>query len=218
MRDQPIRAVPLAIRTIPNVDPGLAQKLNLKPGIRSLGLLTSSIDDIGYTAIDEATKMAAVEVVYAHSFYAGSAHASGPLSGEFIGIIGGQTPAEVRSGLDAAVRLMESGAYFYSLNEEGTHVYYAHVISRTGSYLSKVAEIREGEPLSYLIAPPLEAVFGLDAALKAADVRICQYFAPPSETNFAGGLLTGSQSACAAAAEAFAEAVREVARNPVKLS
>ncbi|WP_090820764.1 ethanolamine utilization microcompartment protein EutL [Paenibacillus sp. yr247] len=216
MSHQPIRAVPLAMRIIPNVDVGLARKLDLKQGIRSLGLLTSSIDDIGYTAIDEATKMAAVEVVYARSFYAGSAHASGPLSGEFIGIIGGQTPDEVKSGLDAAVSLMEKGACFYSLNMEGTHAYYAHVISRTGSYLSKIAEIPEGDPLSYLIAPPLEAVFGLDAALKAANVRLCQFYGPPTETNFSGGLLTGSQSACAAAAQAFAEAVWEVARNPNK--
>jgi ethanolamine utilization protein EutL len=216
VNQQPIRAVPLAVRIIPNVDAGLALKLELKPGIRSLGLLTSSIDDVGYTAIDEATKNAAVEVVYARSFYAGSAHASGPLSGEFIGMIGGATPAEVKSGLEAAVGLMESGACFYTLNDEGSHAYYAHVISRTGSYLSKVAGIPEGEPLAYLIAPPLEAVYALDAALKAADVRLCQFYGPPTETNFAGGLLTGSQSACAAAAQAFAQAVAGVAQDPKK--
>ncbi len=211
---QPIRAVPLAVRIIPNVDPALARQLELKPDIRSLGMLTSSIDDIGYTALDEATKKAAVEVVYARSFYAGSAHASGPLSGEFIGMLGGRTPAEVKSGLEAAIALMENGACFYSLNSEGTHAYYAHVISRTGSYLSGVAGIAEGEPLAYLIAPPLEAVYGLDAALKAADVRLCQFYGPPTETNFGGGLLTGSQSACAAAASAFADAVLGVAREP----
>ncbi|BBH24629.1 microcompartment protein EutL [Paenibacillus baekrokdamisoli] len=216
MEPQPLRAIPLAVRIISNVDAGLAQQLGLKPGIRSLGLLTATIDDVGYTAIDEATKMAAVEVVYAKSFYAGSSHASGPLSGEFIGMIGGATPAEVRSGLDAAAAVMESGACFYSLNGEGTHAYYAHVISRTGSYLSQIANIQEGEPLAYLIAPPLEAVFGIDAALKAADVRMCQFYGPPTETNFGGGLLTGSQSACTAAAEAFAQAVTEVARNPLK--
>ncbi|MBL1781896.1 microcompartment protein EutL, partial [Klebsiella pneumoniae] len=93
---------------------------------------------------------------------------------------------------------------FYSLNEEGSHAYFAHVVSRTGSYLSKVAGIREGEPLAYLIAPPLEAVCGIDAALKAADVKIQQFFGPPTETNFGGALLTGSQSACTAAAQAFA--------------
>lgn len=217
MQLRPIRAIPLAVRTIPNAEAGLATGLGLKPGIRSLGLLTSSIDDVGYTALDEATKKAAVEVVYAKSCYAGSAHASGPLSGEFIGIIGGASPAEVSSGLEAAVRLMEHGACFYALNEEETHAYYAHVVSRTGTYLSAVAGIREGEPLAYLIAPPLEAIVGLDAALKAADVRMCRFYGPPTETNFAGGLLTGSQSACAAAAEAFAEAVRGVAAAPLTM-
>lgn len=217
MADQPIRAVPLAIRVIPNVDPGLAEHLRLPSHLRSLGLLTSSIDDVGYTAMDEATKKAAVEVVYAKSFYAGSAHASGPLSGEFIGVIGGENPDEVKSGLAAAVELMQSGACFYALNDDASHAYYAHVISRTGTYLSKVAEIEQGEPLAYLIAPPLEAIYGLDAALKAADVRLQQFYGPPTETNFAGGLLTGSQSACVAAAAAFAEAVRSVAQLPQKL-
>lgn len=212
--DQPIRAVPLAVQIIANVDRELAKQLKLKASIRSLGLLSSTIDDVGYTAIDEATKRAAVEVVYAKSFYAGAGHASGPLSGEFIGIIGGENPAEVRSGLDAALDVMASGACFYALNESATHAYYAHVISRSGKYLSELAGVAEGEPLAYLIAPPVEAMMGLDAALKAADVRLQAFYGPPTETNFAGGLLTGSQSACTAAAQAFQEAVRSVALSP----
>lgn len=86
---EPIRASILAVKFIPNVSADLAENLKLRPDQRSIGLLTCSIDDVGYTAIDEATKKAAVEVVYAKSFYAGAAHASGPLSGEFIGILAG---------------------------------------------------------------------------------------------------------------------------------
>ena len=71
-----------------------------------------------------------------------------------------------------------------------------------------------GSALAYLIAPPLESMYALDAALKAADVSLCRLYAPPSETNFGGGLLTGTQSACAAACAAFAAAVEEVARQP----
>ncbi len=59
-------------------------------------------------------------------------------------------------------------------------------------------------------------MYGLDAALKASDVKICELYAPPTETNFGGGLLTGSQSACTAAAHAFAEAVQDIARHPHK--
>ena len=61
---------------------------------------------------------------------------------------------------------------------------------------------------------PLEAVGGLDEALKASDVELAALFEPPSETNFGGGLLTGTQSACNAACAAFAEAVKAVAARP----
>lgn len=215
MNLQPIKADVLAVRMIPNVDAALAEKLGLVPGQRSVGMLTVTIDDIGYTALDEATKRAEVDVVYARSFYAGAAHASGPLSGEFIGMIAGPTPDEVESGLEAAQHIIQQDAHFEALNEGGSHALYAHVIPRTGTYLSKMAGINEGEPLAYLIAPPLEAVYGLDAALKAADVQLAAFYGPPSETNFGGGLLTGSQSACEAAAAAFRDTIIHVAQNPL---
>ena len=79
---------------------------------------------------------------------------------------------------------------------------------------AETAGIKEGEALAYLIAPPLEAVYGVDAALKAADVKMCVLYAPPSETNFGGALLTGSQSACKSACDAFAAAVESVADQP----
>jgi len=216
MKNDPIKATVLSVKIIPNVDPDMAAQLNLKPHQRSLGLLTTDIDDVSYTALDEATKKADVEVVYARSMYAGSANASTKLAGEFIGIIAGPNPAEVRSGLNAAIDFIENDACFYSANDDNTIPYYAHCISRTGSYLSKVAGVEEGASLAYLIAPPLEAMYALDAALKAADVKLAAFYGPPSETNFGGGLLTGSQSACKAACEAFAEAVKYVADNPTK--
>ena len=57
---------------------------------------------------------------------------------------------------------------FIRPNEDGSVVYFAHCISRTGSYLSAQAGVKEGTAMAYLIAPPLEAAVGLDAALKAA--------------------------------------------------
>lgn len=210
----PVKATVLAARIISNVDRGFASKLELKDEHRALGLLTCDVDDALYVALDEATKFSDVDVVYAESFYAGSDHASGPLSGEIIGILAGPTPAEVRSGMDAAIAYAEEEAFFYTANEEGDLIYFPHLISSTGSYLSKEAGITQGESLAYLIAPPLEAVYALDMAMKAAEVEICEYFAPPSETNFAGALLTGSQSACRAACGAFEDAVLQIASNP----
>ncbi|EQH07562.1 ethanolamine utilization protein EutL [Clostridioides difficile DA00195] len=192
----------------------MAQKLELKSHHKSLGLITADCDDVTYTALDEATKASEVDVVYAKSMYAGAANASTKLAGEVLGIIAGPSPAEVRSGLNAVVDFLEYGATFISANDDDSIAYYAHCVSRTGTYLSEVAGIREGEALAYLVAPPLEAMYALDAAMKAADVKMCELFAPPTETNFGGALLTGSQSACKAACDAFAEAVKSVADNP----
>ena len=216
MTNDPMKSNVLSMKIIPNANPGLIGELKLPNGHRSIGLFTSDCDDVSYTAMDEATKTADVKVVYGRSFYGGAANANTKLAGEVIGIISGPTPAEVRSGLDAINRVIENEAHFVSANEDDSIVYYAHVISRTGSYLSAGAGIPEGEPLAYLIAPPLEAMYGLDAALKAADVRLVAFYGPPSETNFGGGLLTGSQSACRAACEAFADAVKFVAQNPTE--
>lgn len=216
MKNDAIGAKVLSVKLIPNVDPDMAKALELGPNHRSIGLITTDIDDVGYTALDEATKKAAVDVVYAKSFYGGSANASTKLAGEFIGILAGPNPAEVKSGLDAAIDFMENDAFFYSANEDDSITYYAHCISRTGTYLSSMCGLEEGVAIAYLIAPPIEAVYALDAALKAADVKMVEFFGPPSETNFGGGLLTGSQSACKAACDAFATAVNFVADNPIQ--
>lgn len=210
----PIKAEILAVKFIPNVAKDLSESMKLRPEQRSIGMFTCNIDDVGYTAVDEATKKADVEVVYARSFYAGAAHASGPLSGEFIGILAGPDPAEVKAGLEAATQLINEEAFFYAADPEGEIAFYAYTISRTGTYLSQMAGIPAGEPLAYLIAPPLESVYGVDAALKAAEVKMSLWYGPPGETNFGGALLTGSQSACKAACEAFRDTVVGVARNP----
>ncbi len=216
MRNDPLRASVLSIKMIPNVDEDLKLKLELPNGHRSVGIITADCDDVAYTALDEATKKAEVQVAYAKSFYGGAANANTKLAGEFIGILSGPTPAEVRSGIDAAVDFIENDACFYSANEDDSIAYYAHCVSRTGSFLSDLANIPEGQALAYLIAPPIESIYALDAALKAADVKMTEFFGPPSETNFGGGLLTGSQSACKAACDAFAQAVQFVADNPTK--
>ena len=213
MKGDRLKANVLAVRLIPNVDNDMAKELELPEGHRSIGIITADCDDVTYTALDEATKKAVVDVVYGKSFYGGAANANTKLAGEVIGILSGPTPAEVKSGLAAAVDFIENEGAFISANDDDSIAYYAHCVSR--SYLSKTAGIAEGESLAYLIAPPLEAMYALDVALKAADVSLVAFFGPPSETNFGGALLTGSQSACKAACDAFAEAVKSVADNPL---
>ena len=203
----------LAVRYLPGAEPGLAKSLGAPEGYPSLGMLTTDSDDATYIALDAATKAADVKVCYARSFYAGAANATTPNAGEVIGILAGPTPGAVRSGMDAAISALGRLGF----DEVSGVPFLAHTVSSAGSYLAQEAGIKPGAALAYLIAPPLESMYALDAALKAADVKLCKLYNPPSETNFGGGLLSGTQSACDAACSAFAQAVAEVAQKPNKL-
>ena len=200
----------LSVRYLASAAPSLCRELGAPAGYPCLGILTADSDDPTYIALDEATKAADVKVCYTHSFYAGAANATTPYAGEVIGVLAGPTPGAVRSGMDAALSALERIGF-----EQAQDVpYLAYTVSRTGTYLAAEAGVQEGTPLAYLIAPPLESMYAMDAALKAADVKLCKLYRPPSETNFGGGLLTGTQSACEAACAAFARAVAEVAAKP----
>ena len=200
----------LAVRYLANASPALSRKLGAPEGYPALAMLTTDADDPTYIALDEATKAADVKVCYGRSFYAGAANASTPNAGEVIGILAGVTPGAVRSGMEAALMALERIGF----EQVGEVPYLAYTVSSCGSFLAAEAGVAVGTPLAYLIAPPLEGMYGMDAALKAADVTLCRLYAPPSETNFGGGLLSGTQSACSAACAAFAAAVAEVAENP----
>lgn len=211
----PLPGKVLSTRIIPVANDEYRKRYNLSSDQISLGLLTCTSDDPTYTGIDEATKQAEVAVVYAHSFWAGSGHSSGPLSGEIIAVLAGPSPEQVRSGLQAAVDVIERQAFFYGANPpENSIAFYAYPIAQSGTYLSKDAGVNPGTPLAYLVAPPLETTYALDIAIKAAEVRVGCYYDPPTPTNFAGALLVGTESACRAACQAFAEGVLEVAQRP----
>ena len=198
----------LAVQYLSAVTPELSRALGTDAPC--LGLLTTDSDDPTYIALDQATKDAQVTVCYGRSFYGGAGNATTPYAGEVVGILAGPTPGAVRSGMESALGELQRVGF-----EELSGVpCLAHTISRCGSFLAKEAGIPEGSPIAYLIAPPLESMFAMDAALKAADVKLCKLYTPPTETNFGGGLLTGTQSACAAACAAFRDAVEKVARQP----
>lgn len=212
----PIKPNITAVRLIASLHSDMKAKLELPPGMNSLGLLSADSDDVTYIAADEATKQAQVEVVYGRSLYAGASHSPSKSAGEVIIMLAGPNPAEVKAGLDAAIDVVENGPKFRWANEEEDLAFLAYVVSRTGTYLSKQAGVEAGTPLAYLIAPPLEATFGIDAAVKAAEVDLAVYIPPPSETNYSGAFLTGSQAACKAACNAFEEALVELGRSPIK--
>jgi len=212
---EPIVPTVPALRRIPNADAAVLAAYGADPARHaSLGLVTCDQDDALYVALDEATKHAPVDVVFARSFYAGAAHGSGRLSGEILGVLAAAEPQAIEEGLAAVLRCLAHDACFYDADGKRTVTVFPHVIASLGHYLSREAGLAPGEPMAYLVAPPLEFTFALDAALKAADVRAVKVTPPPTETNFACAYLAGTLDACEAAATAFAESVVAVAAAP----
>ncbi len=206
----------LACRQIDQLDTQLAGALGIDVARHvSVGLVTCDQDDALYVALDHCTKFADVVVSFGRSFYAGSKHASGPFSGEVLGIVAGAHPDHVNEALWALREHLQTAVRFQTLPGTDQPAFLAHVISETGSYLAPQAGLRVGAPMAYLIAPPLEATVAVDAALKAAKVKLAKWIPPPSETNFAGALLSGELPALEAARDAFVEAVAHVAAAPL---
>ncbi len=214
---EPIVPTVLSVRRIPNAEPAMVRAYGGDPNKHvSLGLVTVDQDDPTYVALDEATKHAPVDVIFAKSFYAGAAHASGRLSGEILGVLAASEPEAIEHALDALLRCLAHDACFYDADGKRTVTVFPHVIASLGEYLSREAGLQPGDPMAYLVAPPLEASIALDAALKAADVRAVKVMPPPTETNFAAAWLTGTLDECEAAAVAYAAAVVDVAGSPIR--
>ena len=201
---------------ITRVTDNLAKELGLTPEQKSVGIVTATVDDLVFIGMDEATKKANVQVVYAKSFYGGNANASSKLQGEGIGMIAGPDVSEVRAGMDAIMAFSEShNLYVVSCNDDDSICYLTYTISSVGSYFSKELEVPEGSSIAYLVGPPVETVYASDVALKASNAKLVKFYGPPTETNCGGAMLNGTQSDCVAACGAFARAVQEVADNPI---
>lgn len=207
----------LSCQQIDQVDKQLAKALNIDVKQNcSLGLVTCDQDDSMYVALDHATKFANVEVRFAKSFYAGSRHASGPYSGEILGILSGENPDEIAEGLLALRQVLREVRFqTFEGPADSQPAFLAHVVTETGRYLAPQAEIKPGEPMAYLIAPPMEAVLATDAALKAAPVKLAKWIPPPSETNFAGAFLTGALPDLEAARDAFVGSIVQFVQSPL---
>lgn len=211
----PARPSLLSCRLIEQLEPSLAAQLGCSDRHVSVGIVTCDQDDSLYAALDHATKFADVDVVYAKSFYAGSAHASGPFSGEIMGVLAGPNPDEVKEGLWALREALAKRIHFVTVEGVKGPAFFPHVIEETGRYLAPLAGVPVGSPLAYLIAPPTEALVGIDAALKEANVKLMKFFGPPTETNYAGAYLSGGIADVHAAAAAFSDAVESVIRTPM---
>ena len=126
----------------PFVDPGLVRPSS-EPRHRALALFTSDSDDVSYIAIDEATKKAAVDVVCASSLLWRAAHASGPYSGEFIGILlSRETPGECRRGAAHRRGLRPEPRFVPDGRSRREADLLSHLVSSCGTYVAEQAGFR----------------------------------------------------------------------------
>ncbi|XNM60348.1 ethanolamine utilization microcompartment protein EutL [Escherichia coli] len=181
-----IRPSVTAMRVIASVNAEFARELKLPPHIRSLGLISADSDDVTYIAADEATKQAMVEVVYGRSLYAGAAHGPSPTAGEVLIMLEwAKFRAEVRAGLDAMIAHIENGAACQSAGYMTTQdtAFLAHVLAYR--FLSLINRWDHGwQWMAYLVSTPLEATYGIDAALKSADVQAGDLCPATVETDY----------------------------------
>ncbi len=190
--------------------------MGLRPSHAAIGFLTVDQDDPTYVAVDEATKKAEVDVVFARTFYRDTSHSNLEPAAQTLVVLAGDRIGEVEAGMDATLTHLESRVSYRSADGNGRCPYLAHLVAQTGSYLSERAGIERGDAIGYLKATPLEALFGLDQALKAADVQVGEWIEPPTPTNMGGALVIGTEADCRAACEAFEAAVKSVYADPVR--
>lgn len=217
MKGDKIYANILSARIISSVTPAMAKQFGLEPNQTSIGIFTADNDDIGFLALDEATKQADVTVAYGGSMYAGGANANTLLAGELFAVLAGSQLGEVRSGMQTVFAFFNSGVHFTSCNDDDSIFHLAYTVARVGGYFASEYGIDPGNSMAYCVAPPLESVYAVDAALKAANVTMVEFWKPPTNTNFSGAVFTGSQSACAAACRAYEAAVQSVADQHISL-
>ena len=207
----------LSQKIIANVSPEFAKAYQLPEDHQSVGFFSTDNDDVGYLAVDDATKKANIKVIHAATFYGGKDCAWSKYGGSVFIIFSGPKVADVKSGMAYVRDFIENQAELYTFDGDDSLAYYAQCIPRTGKYFHEWLGIEEGMAYAYLVGCPIETNYALDKALKAGDTRIAKYWAPPTHANSSGAVLTGTESACRAATSAFIDALAYAIENPMAI-
>ena len=204
-------------KVVPHVTDRYRKLWEIPETHRSVGFIACDNEDVMWLALDDATKKAKIEIVHAETVYGGVDYSWSRYGGEITAVLSGENVSDVQNGLRYTKEYIENKAAIYMLDEEGTLGYYADWIPRAGHYYQKKLGIAEGTSLAYLVSTPVESTYALDKALKASQTKIAEMFYPPTRVNTGGGVLVGTESACRAAVQAFAEAVEYCAFHPMEV-
>ena len=194
-------------KLVPRITEEYRKIYDIPENHESMAIFSADCEDVMWLAVDDATKKAKIKVIQIETVY----------GGEITAIISGEKVADVKSGLQYAKDYIENKSGNYSLNEEGTLGYYVDYVPRIGKYYQESLGLSEGTSIAYLVSAPVESMYGLDKALKAADVKIAELSEIPSRVNTGGAIVYGTESACRSAVEAFAEGVEYCAFHPMDI-
>ncbi|MBR0381705.1 MAG: BMC domain-containing protein [Eubacterium sp.] len=204
----------LCQKLIPNITKEFAKVYNIPEGHTSCAFFSTDNDDIGYVAVDDATKKARIKVVHAKTFYGGNSCSWSRYGGSVFIMFSGERVEDVRSGLFYVKDFVENHSALFNFDgDEGTS-FYVQTIPRAGKYFQEWCSIEPGQSYTYMAGGPLESNYALDKALKASDTRVARFWYPPSNANSSGAILCGTESACRAAEAAFIDALRMATLDP----
>ncbi len=184
---------------------------------RSLGLISCDIEDVMDFALDDASRKAQIKVLHVETVYGGADYSWSRYGGEITAVISGPRVEDVRSGLMYTRDYIEHKCGSYIINEDASMSYFVDFLPRAGLYNQERFGLPEGTALAKLVAPPVEATYALDKALKASNTRILEFYEAPTRVNTGGALLCGTEAACRSAVEAFRDAVAYCYAHPMLL-
>ena len=161
----------LSQKVIANVTPEFARVYNIPEGHTSVGFFSADNDDIGYLAVDDASKKANIKLIHAETYYGGTTCSWSKYGGSVFVLFSGPKVEDVKSGLRYVRDFIENHSELCNFDgDEGT-AFYAQTIPRPGKYFQEWCELKPGESYAYLVGGPIETNYALDKALKAGNTR-----------------------------------------------
>lgn len=204
-------------KVIPNVNSRYRMLWDFPRDHQSIGLISCDIEDVMDFALDDASRKARIHVIHVETVYGGADYSWSRFGGEITAVISGPRVEDVRSGLMYIRDHIEHKCGSYVIDDDESMAFYVECLPRIGRYYQAHYGLPEGIALAKLVASPVEATYGLDRALKASNTKLVELYDAPSRVNTGGALLCGSEAACRAAVEAFAEAVQYCYAHPMSL-
>ena len=204
-------------KIIPHVSEEFAAAYGLPEGDQSVAFFSVDNDDAAYLAADDATKKARVHIVHAETFYGGRSCSWSKYGGSILILMSGPRVDDVRSGMSYVNDFISCRTGLYCFDGDARTEFYAQTIARAGRYSSRAFGVEEGQSYCYLFGNPIESAYAIEKALRAGNTVMTRYWSPPSVSNSCGAVLTGTESACKTATQAYIDALRFATENPMNL-